>query len=38
MRFDMRRASQVIMSVGIGLPDSAVTASPIQVVTPVNLP
>ena len=38
LRLDMRRASQVIMSAGGGLPDSAVTASPIQVVTPFNIP
>ena len=38
LRLDMRRASQVIMSARIGQPDSAVTASPIQVVTPFNIP
>src|SRR5260370_14532647 len=38
LRLDMRRACQVIMSARNGLPDVAVTASPIQVVTPFNLP
>lgn len=35
---DMRRASQVIMSAQNALPDFAVTASAIQVVTPYNIP
>jgi LacI family transcriptional regulator len=38
LRLDMRRASQVIMSVGNRLPDFTVTASAIQVVTPFNIP
>lgn len=38
LRLDMRRAGQVIMSAQHALPDFAVTASPIQVVTPFNLP
>ncbi len=38
LRLDMRRACQVIMSAKSGLPDFAVTASAIQVVTPFNIP
>jgi len=38
LRLDLRRACQVIMSVRNGLPDFAVTASAIGVVTPFNVP
>jgi LacI family transcriptional regulator len=38
LRLDMRRAGQVIMSAQHALPDFAVTPSPIQIVTPFNLP
>jgi LacI family transcriptional regulator len=38
LRQDMRRASQVIMSAQNALPDFAVTASAIQVITPYNIP
>lgn len=38
LRLDMRRACQVIMSARNGLPGFPVTPSPIQVVTPFNIP
>jgi LacI family transcriptional regulator len=38
LRLDMRRASQVIMSARRGLPEVGVSASPVQVVTPFNIP
>jgi LacI family transcriptional regulator len=38
LRLDVRRAAQVIMSPGSRPPAPTVTASPIQVITPFNIP
>lgn len=38
LRLDMRRAAQVIMSARYRLPDFTVAPSPVQVVTPFNIP